>query len=292
MDNSINETFMYVRAYADGVNLSVEWFKGFCELIQSGWHRHYEWLGETYNFDSLKDFIGHEDGLKTDPLAIYLTVESCSKNSKFDPYAKELLDLFTQENFNPVPESIEPINKPGRPSTITPEDKMKIQQMRLDGMTQQQIANEIGVAQSTIHSIGKDYNIIISDKDTKEAQKSKTQGTSQGYLLGRIKRDFPGEELNIGKGKKYKSARAAAIELGIIKDKAMIALPGEPEVLANNLKSKCDVDYLNEMAESLGYIVPSVNTGGDIASKLYQTLSDKQLRDLYTNLCDYLAQEF
>lgn len=72
----------------------------------------------------------------------------------------------------------------------------------------------------------------------------------------------------------------------------MIALPSEPETLAKNLQSKCDSDYLVEMGKSLGFIAVEGQSGGDISSDLYVKLNDQQLRELYTNLCDYLGNEF
>lgn len=249
--NSIGETFMYVRDYADGVNLSIKWFKGFCDLIESGWTKQYEWLGETYKFESLKQFIEHQRGLKADSTAIFLATEACSKNSKFDPYAKQLLDLFDQENFSPVIEKAKanPIADHGAIGRGRKLDRV-----------------------DNINSINKG-------------------GTSQEYLARRLARDFPGVLDKVGKNKEYKSMRAAAIAVGIVKEKSMIAIPGEPSVLAKNLESKCDSEYLAEMADELGYIAIT-DSGGLIASKLYQKLDDAQLREIYINLSEYLGEEF
>lgn len=192
-----------------------------------------------------------------------------------------------------------PINNVGRPPKLTPEDKQKITELRSQGMTQQQIADEMNVTQSnvssTINSIEKLDNIKVLDtiqSNTMVKSAVTDGGTSQSYLIGRLKRDHPEVLDKIGKGKEFKSARAAAIAMGILKDRPMIAVPCEPSKLAANLESKCDADYLSEVIESLDGIAVSGSSGGEIASKLYQKLDDQQLRELYTNLCDYLGNEF
>lgn len=99
------------------------------------------------------------------------------------------------------------------------------------------------LVQKVVHQ---DDNITLNKK-----------GTSRDYLAARLSRDCP-EILNeIGKGKKYRSVRAAAIAAGIIKPKVAIRFsPDEP--------------------------------GSQIAGRLHQKLSDEQLVELRDALNDFL----
>jgi transcriptional regulator with XRE-family HTH domain len=88
--------------------------------------------------------------------------------------------------------------------------------LRDQGLTQKQVAEELGCTDRGIRKTerGTNYdNIIISSPPTKQ------QGTSQDYLLRRVADEAPELVPEIGKGKKFKSARAAAIAAGIIKPK-------------------------------------------------------------------------
>ena len=84
----------------------------------------------------------------------------------------------------------------------------------------------------------------------------KAHGTSREYLLARLSRDFPEVLDEIGNGKKYRSARAAAIAMGIIEEK-----------------------------KSIQFSVKE--TGGQIAGKLHQKLTDQQMAELAEALQDY-----
>jgi hypothetical protein len=83
-------------------------------------------------------------------------------------------------------------------------------------------------------------------------------GTGREYLARRLSRDNPEVLDEIGEGKKFKSVRQAAIATGIIKPK--ITVQFDPE-----------------------------ETGGQIASKLYQKLSDEQLKEMLENLLNYFG---
>lgn len=84
------------------------------------------------------------------------------------------------------------------------------------------------------------------------------RGTNQEYLARRLARDNPESLDKIGPEKEFKSVRQAAIANGIIKPKITVQFAPD-------------------------------DTGGSIASRLYQKLSDEQLRDLLENLLDYLG---
>jgi len=87
---------------------------------------------------------------------------------------------------------------------------------------------------------------------------SKSQGTSRDYLARRLSRDNPEVLDEIGEGKKFKSVRQAAIHAGIVKPK--ITVQFDPE-----------------------------ESGGQIVSKLYQKLSDDQLKEMLENLLNYFG---
>jgi DNA gyrase/topoisomerase IV subunit B len=86
------------------------------------------------------------------------------------------------------------------------------------------------------------------------------QGTSQEYLARRLSRDHPEVLDEIGEGKRFKSVRQAAIATGIIKPK--ITVQFDPE-----------------------------ETGSQIASKLYQKLTEDQLRETIENLLNYFGDQ-
>ncbi|WP_143596786.1 hypothetical protein [Synechococcus sp. BDU 130192] len=79
------------------------------------------------------------------------------------------------------------------------------------------------------------------------------KGNNREYLTRRISRDHPEVLDEIGKGKKYRSVRQAAIAVGIVKEKIKIEFPPE-------------------------------ESGSQIAGRLYQKLSDEQLTELRDEL--------
>jgi hypothetical protein len=271
MDRSITEKYAIVRTEAKSITLSRVWFEMFLDLINAGWHRQYTFLGETHTFASLSEFIEHKDGLEADPIALYLAVEACSKNSNFLPYSKQLLELFHKEGFNPIvnlenlkqgirkvdgKEETYSINKPGRPAVIDP---VEVKELREQGMTQQAIADELGCTQGRIAQLESISNCDIITV-TNNTPRSNDRGTSQDYLLRRVADKAPELLPEIGKDKKFKSARSAAIAAGIIKPK--ISFQVSPE-----------------------------ESGASIASKLYQKLSKDQLIELTTQLTNLVLED-
>lgn len=82
---------------------------------------------------------------------------------------------------------------------------------------------------------------------------SKKGGTSREYLAARLSRDCPEVLGEIGKAKKYKSVRAAAIAVGIVKPKVTIQFPPEESgsQIAGRLYQKLNDDQLIELREAL-----------------------------------------
>lgn len=142
---------------------------------------------------------------------------------------------------------------------VTPEVMSTISELRKQGLSQQAIANKVGLSQKTVSNTlsSDDYNIMNTTKMGALSSPSR-QGTSQEYLISRLKRDYPESLDEIGEGKKFKSVRQAAIATGIIKPK--ITVQFDPN-----------------------------DSGGEIISKLYQKLSDDQLKEMLENLLNYFG---
>jgi len=79
---------------------------------------------------------------------------------------------------------------------------------------------------------------------------SSSHGTSQAYLLRRIARDFPEELEEIGKDKKHKSVRKAAIALGIVKDVPTVRL-ADPTKAAESIVQRVGVEFATQLAIEL-----------------------------------------
>ena len=79
------------------------------------------------------------------------------------------------------------------------------------------------------------------------------QGTSQEYLLRRIKTVKPELLDEIGKDKRFKSVRAAAIEAGVVKRSFSIQIREDstPQQIADRLAKKLTPEQLSELATAL-----------------------------------------
>lgn len=170
----------------------------------------------------------------------------------------------TKEFRQKTMDDAEPITaeKQGRPSKIDP---YKVKELREKGMTQQAIADKLGVTQQAIAKtlLTTNHNNIINSCEAprKDTKPTKKQGTSADYWTRRTKRDYPDvyERGEVGPGRKYPTARALAIAMGDIVPKVTIQFPpGE--------------------------------SGSQIASRLYQKLTDEQLIDLRDSLIEYFGE--
>jgi hypothetical protein len=84
----------------------------------------------------------------------------------------------------------------------------------------------------------------------------KDRGTSQGYLLRRIARDQPELLDQIGPGKQHRSARAAAIAVGIIKPIPTVRLGPDITKVAADLKKYLTQEQLTALAKILQDMIP------------------------------------
>lgn len=82
------------------------------------------------------------------------------------------------------------------------------------------------------------------------------RGETQAYLLRRIARDQPDLLNEIGQGKRFKSARAAAIEAGIITPFPSLQLK-EPVPTARKLLDKKGTEWCLQLLEELSDLVLS-----------------------------------
>jgi hypothetical protein len=85
---------------------------------------------------------------------------------------------------------------------------------------------------------------------------TEARGTSQSYLLRRLQRDRPELVEQIGKGKRFRSARAAAIEAGIVKATPTVALGDPAKAAAAVVRHQGEewaTSFLLELADLLKY---------------------------------------
>ncbi|MGA1560815.1 MAG: helix-turn-helix domain-containing protein [bacterium] len=146
------------------------------------------------------------------------------------------------------------VNRPGRPSKITEEQHTQILELREQGMSQRQIAKEIGVDHKTVsNTLGKNYDNIIVSPQCDDRSITSVQGTSQEYLLRRIKTVKPELLDEIGKDKRFKSVRAAAIEASVVKRSFSIQIREDstPQQIADRLAKKLTPEQLSELATAL-----------------------------------------
>jgi hypothetical protein len=76
-------------------------------------------------------------------------------------------------------------------------------------------------------------------------------GNSQSYLLRRIARDQPELLDQIGPGKSHRSARAAAIEAGIIKPVPTVRLVEDVSAVAKKLRQHLTQQQITSLVEAL-----------------------------------------
>lgn len=126
--------------------------------------------------------------------------------------------------------------KVDRPSSAA-ELGLKVEDARLDPMPEQ----EIGLGKP-----GPGRGNKTGDDITRFSER----GTSQHYLLRRIARDCPELLDDIGPGKPYRSARAAAIAAGIVKDVPTVRLT-EPSKVVDQVLERMGPEWAAQLAAAL-----------------------------------------
>jgi transcriptional regulator with XRE-family HTH domain len=235
--------------------LDDDWLEAFIKVIELGicGPKGYTILDRHYQFNSLVDYIESDDlsgGCNTDARRIYRAVEGMAKDF---PLADQLLTLFDDHGVRDVIRptlraTTAPINtRKTSPETIAKAERVK--QLRAQGLTQQQVADELGVDRSRIAQIESSVSDTFDNINsiTNAPEKPTQGGTSREYLEARLARDCP--EVLAEVGKEYPSVRAAAIAVGIIKPRINFSVKGDasPEDVAAQLKAKFGVAFLSEL---------------------------------------------
>lgn len=239
------------------------WFEYFTDLIDSGAFLSYEFLEEVYTFDSLQAFIEGKDGINADPINLYNSILTCTKNPETSDFANRLLAKFDECGFDPIKNQViaHPINPHKRPPTI---DKQEIIQAyeQNPGATQREIAEVVGCGHRTVgrivDSLGHKPDSIRfmtqHDKPPSPQTRSPSQyGTSSFYLQQKLAAIDPNILDNIGKGKQFSSVSSAATHYGVVKKSIRIDVKVgiTPEEYATKLIDKFDKQFLTALAQEL-----------------------------------------
>jgi hypothetical protein len=190
-----------------------------------------EAFGRPCRFDDLRDFLAHEDGLGwpsvDETLAMIEAVRDCPQ------------DL--------PPEKNAPV---GRLQEWAKDALLGLERCGVTRMTgaasrAQPLAphGEIGNGRA--------------DESRVDLIKSTQGGTSQRYLLQRLARDCP-EILERVKTGEFKSARAAAIEAGIIKPVPSVRLVDDADQIADSIVAKLGKDRAMAVAVALAELLRDV----------------------------------
>ena len=145
----------------------------------------------------------------------------------------------------------------GRPAKIDP---AQVHQLRDEGLTQKQIADELGCERSSVtKALKKDVKLyyhgnIISHNTNDLPPK---QGNTSEYLAARLARDNP-DILERVKAGEFPSMRAAAVAAGIVRARQSFSMTASttPEAFGNTLLQKLDPEFALRLAE---HIVQQLN---------------------------------
>jgi hypothetical protein len=137
-----------------------------------------------------------------------------------------------------------------------PERTALIHQLRSQGLTQQAIADELGISQQAVakhlkaDTTNEPNNIRFECCTTPTPTAPRSYGTSKEYNDARVARDYPEELDNIGLGKKYRSSRALLIAKGDIKPKSAFRIEDPSSYAEAALKNFTQAQIV-EIAEYL-----------------------------------------
>lgn len=212
----------YSRELADSV-WSVRFYKHLLDVLENDTWRNYpsEAFGRPCHFDEFTDFLTHPDGLG------WPTV----------PEVLKMIEIVSQCNPPPAPRKNEPADPP-----ITEWAKKARQALEPHatvvsaGAKRAQPQPSLGTNQ---HSEGGCDDVTPLDR-----------GNSQAYLLRRLARDAP-DVLERVKAGEFTSARAAAIEAGIIRPVPTVRLVDDPAKVAAAIKKHLTSDQLVQLAQAL-----------------------------------------
>lgn len=200
------------RNFFEGIS-DPTFFMTINKILDDGHYKEYKdpRHGEIFQFESLHDFVTHREGLGIpDWVPFMKALQAQDEGSKAKALYWRMLE--TDKTLDPLS---------GVATAAQPLARH----------------GEIGNGRA---DEGRDYNINSTGQ---------AAGTSQTYLLRRLARDAP-EILERVKTGEFKSARAAAIEAGIIKDIPSIQLK-EPAPTAQKLLAKKGQAWCLQLMEEL-----------------------------------------
>ena len=201
------------KSFFEGIS-DPTFFMSINRILDEGFYQEYfdPRLEKTFSFPGLLEFVTDRDGLDIpDWLPFMKALQAQDDGSAAKKLYKRMLDLDNR---------LDPLV--GSSSRV----------LRMPGY------GEIGNGRK---DKSRDYNVSSTEP---------VAGNSQSYLLRRIARDQPGLLDEIGLGKRFKSARAAAIEAGIITPFPSLQLK-DPAPTAQKLLAKKGKAWCLQLLEEL-----------------------------------------
>jgi len=201
------------KSFFEGIS-DPTFFSTINKILDDGYYREYEdpRHGETFRFESLRDFVVHPEGLDIpDWLPFMKALQAQDEGTAAKTLYRRMLEL--DDRLDPLvasSEAAQPLAKHG----------------------------EVGNGRE---SRGNNVTSI-------------SRGNGAEYLLRRLARDCPELLDDIGKSKRFKSARAAAIEAGIIQDIPSIQLK-DPAPTAQKLLAKKGQAWCLQLMDELSELV-------------------------------------
>lgn len=197
------------RSSASSAILDNRWFQEFIDLYDGGFHKGYEFVGLSYEFSTLEEFIRHKAGLDANPVNLYQLVATAAALNK-PPESRKVLKIFDENGIDKLldPSDLEILKKPGIVRGLT-------KKAGKPGNPNPSGKNQYSTKERENEGLGNCYNNNVYLKPSDSVGR---RGTDQEYLAARIARDRPDILKRMEQGE-YRSVRAAAIDAGIIKPK-------------------------------------------------------------------------
>lgn len=223
----------------------------------------HEVWGRICKFDDVKDFLTSEDGLGWPDVAatcamIQNVAESTAATTIRMDAETTLRDLALQ--------LLAELEKHGIDKWAAELEKVEAEPLNPNGVRKQtQLRNKesglfTAIEEAARHPLsphgGKTQE---KDKPSVDIINARTEGgTGRHYLLQRLARDFPQMLSDIGPGKPYRSARAAAIAAGIVKDVPTVRLT-EPSKVVDQVLERMGPEWAAQLVAALTERLTSAN---------------------------------
>lgn len=202
-----NDHHVLMYCSRDLANIKDHYFSSFISFLEADGYKNFNFLGEIYHFDSLEEYIITpvvDGGLESTPKEIYMAVWAKSFLPEYGN-AVTLLSMFHSHgiNFMPSGETI----KSSQTQLIATQSDPTLQRKHGAPTGNQNAAK---TEDKNKHS----YNYVCS------------QERGSPYLLQRIAEVRPDVLEKVEAGE-YSSARAAAIDAGILKPRVQVTWKGD-----------------------------------------------------------------